>query len=31
MKPASRNLHNKDMIIPCRFIATNSLDKKINA
>jgi hypothetical protein len=22
MKPASSNLHNKDMIVPCRFHAT---------
>ena len=27
IKPASNNLHNKDMIISCRFHKANILDK----
>ncbi|GEM_PF-5556778 len=27
MKPASKNLHNKDMIIPCRFHKAKKLNK----
>jgi len=30
MKPASKNLHNKDMILSCRFRMSNYLDKKNN-
>ena len=27
MKPVAKNLHNKDMIISCRFHKANILDK----